>query len=100
ISSPIWRVRWKLRRHRRNVAPDWEWVFWETARIGWPISRPGRSSIIRKSWWTRHAAEFGSFIIATRSEEHTSELQSLMRISYAGFCLTKTKHQINDSILP
>src|SRR3546814_1381975 len=24
-----------------------------------------------------------------RSEEHTSELQSLMRISYAGFCLTK-----------
>src|SRR3546814_4372622 len=26
-----------------------------------------------------------------RSEEHTSELQSLMRISYAGFCLTKTK---------
>src|SRR3546814_2439733 len=28
---------------------------------------------------------------ATRSEEHTSELQSLMRISYAVFCL-KTKH--------
>src|SRR3546814_1894305 len=27
-----------------------------------------------------------------RSEEHTSELQSLMRISYAGFCL-KTKKQ-------
>src|SRR3546814_6798312 len=26
-----------------------------------------------------------------RSEEHTSELQSLMRISYAVFCLTKTK---------
>src|SRR3546814_10595163 len=29
-----------------------------------------------------------------RSEEHTSELQSLMRISYAVFCLkTKTNHQ-------
>src|SRR3546814_10698931 len=27
---------------------------------------------------------------AERSEEHTSELQSLMRISYAVFCLTKT----------
>src|SRR3546814_2576071 len=27
-----------------------------------------------------------------RSEEHTSELQSLMRISYAGFCLTKKKN--------
>src|SRR3546814_2297738 len=28
---------------------------------------------------------------ATRSEEHTSELQSLMRTSYAVFCLTKKK---------
>src|SRR3546814_7024728 len=30
-----------------------------------------------------------------RSEEHTSELQSLMRISYAVFCLKKKKHQIH-----
>src|SRR3546814_1185876 len=30
-----------------------------------------------------------------RSEEHTSELQSLMRISYAVFCLKKKKHRIN-----
>src|SRR3546814_5301537 len=29
---------------------------------------------------------------AARSEEHTSELQSLMRISYAVFCLTKIKN--------
>src|SRR3546814_3567721 len=29
----------------------------------------------------------------TRSEEHTSELQSLMRISYAVFCLKKTKKE-------
>src|SRR3546814_9573079 len=29
----------------------------------------------------------------SRSEEHTSELQSLMRISYAVFCLKKTKTQ-------
>src|SRR3546814_2992532 len=28
-----------------------------------------------------------------RSEEHTSELQSLMRISYAVFCLKKKKHR-------
>src|SRR3546814_3684782 len=33
------------------------------------------------------------FKIATRSEEHTSELQSLMRISYAVFCLKKKKTQ-------
>src|SRR3546814_5763203 len=30
-----------------------------------------------------------------RSEEHTSELQSLMRISYAVFCLKKKKHEID-----
>src|SRR3546814_2856314 len=36
-----------------------------------------------------------------RSEEHTSELQSLMRISYAVFCLKKKKkkrHTISDNI--
>src|SRR3546814_960634 len=31
-----------------------------------------------------------------RSEEHTSELQSLMRISYAVFCLKKKKHTHNQ----
>src|SRR3546814_3314942 len=31
-------------------------------------------------------------VAAQRSEEHTSELQSLMRISYAVFCLKKKKH--------
>src|SRR3546814_2705303 len=30
--------------------------------------------------------------VVGRSEEHTSELQSLMRISYAVFCLKKKKH--------
>src|SRR3546814_9561090 len=32
-----------------------------------------------------------------RSEEHTSELPSLMRISYAVFCLKKQKNQINHN---
>src|SRR3546814_6313581 len=32
-----------------------------------------------------------------RSEEHTSELQSLMRISYADFCLKKNNHQISTT---
>src|SRR3546814_9214750 len=34
----------------------------------------------------------------TRSEEHTSELQSLMRISYAVFCLKKKKKIIKQII--
>src|SRR3546814_10582545 len=33
--------------------------------------------------------------VALRSEEHTSELQSLMRISYAVFCLKKKTHPID-----
>src|SRR3546814_2892435 len=37
---------------------------------------------------TKHRA------FAERSEEHTSELQSLMRISYAVFCLNKKTHHI------
>src|SRR3546814_6636251 len=43
-----------------------------------------------------HCAKFTGTIschaILSRSEEHTSELQSLMRISYAVFCLKKKKY--------
>src|SRR3546814_16908993 len=39
-----------------------------------------------------HATVIGVVVhVADRSEEHTSELQSLMRISYAVFCLKKKK---------
>src|SRR3546814_4179587 len=39
------------------------------------------------------------FVIApVRSEEHTSELQSLMRISYAVFCLKKKKKTITHKL--
>src|SRR3546814_7430212 len=46
---------------------------------------------------TLHAMAFRVTWFRPRSEEHTSELQSLMRISYAVFCLKKkinTKHRI------
>src|SRR3546814_10192825 len=38
--------------------------------------------------------------IPARSEEHTSELQSLMRISYAVFCLTKKKNKSTNYNAP
>src|SRR3546814_6464050 len=47
-----------------------------------PSSRTGK-------WCTRRGTAY-----ASRSEEHTSELQSLMRISYAVFCLKKKKKKI------
>src|SRR3546814_8744634 len=52
----------------------------------WPSrccrQRPSPSAFRRRPEWRRE-----------RSEEHTSELQSLMRISYAVFCLKKKKKQ-------
>src|SRR3546814_7856912 len=44
------------------------------------------------------AFDYCSDQLQGRSEEHTSELQSLMRISYAVFCLKKKKTQIKYSI--
>src|SRR3546814_6635308 len=46
-----------------------------------------------------HAAGYLAYEAGKRSEEHTSELQSLMRISYAVFCLKKKKkNQIETNI--
>src|SRR3546814_4245691 len=63
-----------------------------------------RSTILYRSWpeaarrsfdlarrISRRAHRRASSSRSTRSEEHTSELQSLMRISYAVFCLKKKK---------
>src|SRR3546814_7955343 len=60
------------------------------------ILRRISASFIIVSWSSATtSAETGPEVIeqisATRSEEHTSELQSLMRISYAVFCLKKKK---------
>src|SRR3546814_9868382 len=43
-----------------------------------------------RAWMLRYAVEK-----IVRSEEHTSELQSLMRISYAVFCLKKKHYNFN-----
>src|SRR3546814_7609058 len=39
----------------------------------------------------------GTYSVDRRSEEHTSELQSLMRISYAVFCLKKKTTQLQNN---
>src|SRR3546814_7004448 len=50
--------------------------------------RPVRSGLVRAPFPVKH----GHHPAIGRSEEHTSELQSLMRISYAVFCLKKKKY--------
>src|SRR3546814_10170009 len=56
-----------------------------------------------KVWTLHQSATFADSTIRftgeVRSEEHTSELQSLMRISYAVFCLKKTKKTIHNNRL-
>src|SRR3546814_2381129 len=54
---------------------------------------PGRNVGLGKDH-TLFAKAEGAVSFETRSEEHTSELQSLMRISYAVFCLKK-QYQTN-----
>src|SRR3546814_5116951 len=49
----------------------------------------------RRRWQPDHHAGFRP---VSRSEEHTSELQSLMRISYAVFCLKKQNTHITHTI--
>src|SRR3546814_7792165 len=50
------------------------------------------------TWWARRERNTSQTINASRSEEHTSELQSLMRISYAVFCLKKKNNTNNKQI--
>src|SRR3546814_4951432 len=59
-------------------------LFWCDKPVMWRDS--GRSGAITTSH--RYKASL-SWVLSPRSEEHTSELQSLMRISYAVFCLKK-----------
>src|SRR3546814_1135365 len=68
-----WRRREKRRRRRHGCG------------------RRDRRSAARAAirWSARRNRQWRLYRCARRSEEHTSELQSLMRISYAVFCLKK-----------
>src|SRR3546814_5021073 len=82
-SSDLW---WGLR---------WSWM---APRVDWTV--PPYAAATRASCRFRHQT-IGTWLacwprlasqavgVSPRSEEHTSELQSLMRISYAVFCLKK-----------
>src|SRR3546814_6730057 len=62
------------------------------SRSGSVRTRMGGRRRARAGQLSRDVAVLGMVAwLAARSEEHTSELQSLMRISYAVFCLKKKK---------
>src|SRR3546814_10859073 len=83
------RSRWRVRSWLEEKKREWgigngEWKIGraENARA----AGAGRQRMGSRSLIGRSAPSF-----PIRSEEHTSELQSLMRISYAVFCLKKKK---------
>src|SRR3546814_4002490 len=63
------------------------WVSWKL----WKETQEARAKL---------AAESADMSAEERSEEHTSELQSLMRISYAVFCLQKKYNQYENNQQP
>src|SRR3546814_3180038 len=75
----------KPQRRRPGPPPDLQ---------GGRVGRRGCTTIGRPSRRTAGA------LPRTRSEEHTSELQSLMRISYAVFCLKKKQYTKSNNDIP
>src|SRR3546814_6773301 len=92
--SPTAQVLGSARRKHRPTATQLAWLSRGLAQAGGKLplfDRYGQRHDIRT---IRSCIEQGS-----RSEEHTSELQSLMRISYAVFCL-KQKNNHSQNHIP
>src|SRR3546814_8748543 len=79
---------WIRDRKERWILDDLRGVLHSLA----PLAKSGSDLIAVGEAW--EAIE-----LILRSEEHTSELQSLMRISYAVFCLNKKNTEINNHIV-
>src|SRR3546814_4900204 len=94
IEAEISRVKAKI------ADPELAWLFENcypntldtTVQAGTLDGRPDTFVItgdIEAMWLRDSSAQVQPYIHLVRSEEHTSELQSLMRLSYAVFCLKK-----------
>src|SRR3546814_1520331 len=79
-AAPVGALRWRA----PQAPPRWRGVR-DAAKLG-----PACPQTVRPALVAGGVAEHQS---EDRSEEHTSELQSLMRISYAVFCLKKKKNK-------
>src|SRR3546814_8121274 len=80
--------------HSPGAPPDprkWDRLERHVRELGLPFNPPFTR-------WMGARPTLPDYLPAIRSEEHTSELQSLMRISYAVFCLKKKNIQNNNAI--
>src|SRR3546814_9497166 len=80
-------ARGQLRARIDKAGERGRGVAWRKIQRGnaWAADGPGHGRAFNQGWLRR----YGRAGRLARSEEHTSELQSLMRISYAVFCLKK-----------
>src|SRR3546814_5194756 len=86
-----------IRRPPRSTRTDTLFPYttlFRSACAALPMASAGAVSMVSALLWTLFLSLVG------RSEEHTSELQSLMRISYAVFCLKKKNyHDTNVELI-
>src|SRR3546814_9732820 len=81
----------------------WPWLILLVTLAGWQLGRWKLAAlcfllsvfILVNNLWEE--AMITIYLCGVRSEEHTSELQSLMRISYAVFCLKKKRTRLITS---
>src|SRR3546814_7230330 len=94
-----------LASHAGPSVRQTHWIFRHRRAAGargwvqqWPVdSEPSADTGRAGPYQRRRRVAYGGLFNdqRLRSEEHTSELQSLMRISYAVFCLHKKKQNTN-----
>src|SRR3546814_10544079 len=104
VERPVatWQLRHKTSANRKE--PPWHKAIADSAAVSRKVWMTPKISAMRrrpKASWPAAARHLRALLRGrwsrtgpsgwTRSEEHTSELQSLMRISYAVFCLKKKK---------
>src|SRR3546814_8997924 len=77
LSLTVWALLDAARR------PQWAWALTERRQVVW------MAVIMFSALTVIGGVVVSAWYLLKRSEEHTSELQSLMRISYAVFCLKK-----------
>src|SRR3546814_1515480 len=85
-----------IRRPPRSTRTDTLFPYTTLFRSG-RVPHPGRSGLKMSPRVHKKTVDRALKTPSNRSEEHTSELQSLMRISYAVFCLKKKKKIIQSN---
>src|SRR3546814_1827567 len=109
IRDAVFAYRWHVAMGVLCLAPVMTGAtidFWMLPIIAGLLLAPVTATLTSRRDLGDWLASNGIFTAEGRSEEHTSELQSLMRISYAVFCLKKKKIELThetymiNSVMP